>query len=179
LRFAATKINVECSGRATALLNGKQDLGFFATGTGIDMKYRKHIRLRYYDYKTNGFYFVTMCSSKRLGYLNRYREIITNHLDKIPMKFSGVAIDYVKFMPDHVHIIFIFEESMKSLSQIIQWFKSGTTLLVKRNGFTSRYFWQANYYEHVIRSDKSLTRIREYIENNPLVEELNWNKLDP
>jgi len=27
--------------------------------------------------------------------------------------------------------------------------------------------WQRNYYEHIIRSDESLHRIREYIINNP------------
>ena len=28
--------------------------------------------------------------------------------------------------------------------------------------------WQRNYYEHVIRNESELTRIREYIANNPL-----------
>jgi REP element-mobilizing transposase RayT len=28
--------------------------------------------------------------------------------------------------------------------------------------------WQRNYYEHVIRRDESLAKIREYIETNPL-----------
>jgi len=28
--------------------------------------------------------------------------------------------------------------------------------------------WHRNYYEHIIRDDKSLDRIREYIANNPL-----------
>jgi REP element-mobilizing transposase RayT len=27
--------------------------------------------------------------------------------------------------------------------------------------------WQRNYWEHVIRNDASLKRIREYIQNNP------------
>lgn len=30
--------------------------------------------------------------------------------------------------------------------------------------------WQRNYYDHVIRNDDDLNRIREYIENNPA----NW-----
>lgn len=33
-------------------------------------------------------------------------------------------------------------------------------------------FWQKNYYEHVIRSDSELERIRQYIVNNPLKWEL-------
>jgi len=28
--------------------------------------------------------------------------------------------------------------------------------------------WQRNYYEHIIRNETSLLRIREYIVNNPL-----------
>ena len=27
--------------------------------------------------------------------------------------------------------------------------------------------WQRNYYEHIIRNDESMNRIREYIINNP------------
>ncbi len=30
--------------------------------------------------------------------------------------------------------------------------------------------WQRNYYDHIIRNDRSLNRIREYIINNPV----NW-----
>jgi REP element-mobilizing transposase RayT len=30
--------------------------------------------------------------------------------------------------------------------------------------------WQRNYYEHIIRNEKEMTRIREYIVTNPL----NW-----
>ena len=28
--------------------------------------------------------------------------------------------------------------------------------------------WQRNYYEHIIRSDESLNRIRQYIRDNPM-----------
>jgi REP element-mobilizing transposase RayT len=32
--------------------------------------------------------------------------------------------------------------------------------------------WQQNYYEHVLRNDRELDRVREYITNNPLQWEL-------
>ena len=41
--------------------------------------------------------------------------------------------------------------------------------LLKRSG---QPLWQRNYYEHVIRSEESLNRIREYIATNPLRWEL-------
>jgi len=41
---------------------------------------------------------------------------------------------------------------------------------VKRSGwppFRGR-LWQRNYYEHIIRDEDALNRIRQYIANNPL-----------
>jgi len=38
--------------------------------------------------------------------------------------------------------------------------------------------WQPNYYEHVIRNESALNKIREYIINNPDKEEYDWGKLD-
>ena len=35
-------------------------------------------------------------------------------------------------------------------------------------------FWQRNYYEHVIRSERDLEKIRNYIDGNPL-----WWQEDP
>jgi len=32
--------------------------------------------------------------------------------------------------------------------------------------------WQRNYYEHIIRNEEALFRIREYIQNNPK----NWER---
>jgi putative transposase len=60
-----------------------------------------------------------------------------------------------------------------SLGKILQWFKTMTTNRylagVKQSGwhpFPGR-LWQRNYYEHVIRNEESLNRIREYITTNP------------
>ncbi|QLH54999.1 MAG: hypothetical protein CH6_4535 [Candidatus Kapaibacterium sp.] len=60
------------------------------------------------------------------------------------------------------------------LPRVVQWFKTMTTNdyinNVKNNGWRPFYrkLWQRNYYEHVIRNENELIRIREYIMNNPL-----------
>lgn len=61
-----------------------------------------------------------------------------------------------------------------SIPKIIQTFKRYSTLeyikLVKQNilpPFKKR-IWQRNYYDHIIRDEKSFLKIYEYIENNPL-----------
>ncbi|MCK4231825.1 transposase, partial [candidate division WOR-3 bacterium] len=57
----------------------------------------------------------------------------------------------------------------RSLGSIVGSFKSAVTRRVNRmqasHGAT---FWQRNYYEHVIRNEKELNLIRQYIMDNPL-----------
>ncbi len=59
------------------------------------------------------------------------------------------------------------------LHTIIQWFKTMTTNYyirgVRQSGwraFPGR-LWQRNYYEHIIRNEAALHRIRQYIMDNP------------
>ena len=60
-----------------------------------------------------------------------------------------------------------------TLGTIMDWFKTMTTNEyirgVKQSGWPSfpGKFWQRNYYEHVIRTEEELNRIREYIMYNP------------
>jgi len=64
------------------------------------------------------------------------------------------------------------------LPGIVQWFKTMTTNEyihgVKQFGWPrfDKRLWQRNYYEHIIRNEDDLNRIREYIVNNPLKWEL-------
>jgi REP element-mobilizing transposase RayT len=47
-------------------------------------------------------------------------------------------------------------------------FKSAVAVRIKRlHGAPQAPIWQRNYYEHVIRDENSLNRIREYVLNNP------------
>ena len=69
-----------------------------------------------------------------------------------------------------------FIQTHQSISDIIQRFKSWTTFQfqegIKRKGSESmhRRLWQRNYFEHVVRNDEDLNRIRKYIQANPA----NW-----
>ncbi len=69
------------------------------------------------------------------------------------------------------------------LQSIVQWFKTMTTNEYIRNVKNlkwkpfDRKLWQRNYYEHIVRDEKELYRIRQYIKNNP-IEYLRKNKDD-
>ena len=59
------------------------------------------------------------------------------------------------------------------LPEIVQWFKTMTTNEYIRGVKTMGWppfpgkLWQRNYYEHIIRNEAELDRIRTYIANNP------------
>jgi putative transposase len=60
------------------------------------------------------------------------------------------------------------------LQQIVRWFKTMTTNEyirgIRDHGWPrfEKHLWQRNYYEHIIRDETDLVRIRRYIVNNPL-----------
>ena len=59
-----------------------------------------------------------------------------------------------------------FRSPSKTVGSIVRGFKIGVTKWVRTN--TDVYaVWQRNYYDHIIRNETSLNRIREYILTNP------------
>ena len=107
---------------------------------------------------------------------------------RIPQKFEGVELDSNVVMPNHFHGVIVIvgadqcvcpnmkkagEHTGSPLHHVIQWFKTMTTNEyikgVKEKGWKpfEKRFWQRNYYEHIIRNERELLKIREYILNNP------------
>jgi len=159
---------------------------------------RKHIRLKGYDYCQAGEYFVTICSRARehlFGEIvdgNMILNVIGTTANEcwteIPSHFPNVEIDAFVVMPNHVHgIIRIMDDPGRdvqlniptdkyhskispkagSLAVIVRTYKAAVTTICRKHGIDG-FGWQSGFYEHVIRNDRSLARIREYIANNPL-----------
>ena len=154
---------------------------------------RRSIRLAHYDYSQNGAYFMTLCVHARLSIfgqivdgamqLNECGSLVASEWCRTSAIRPQVALDEFVVMPNHFHAIITIEDSRRgvlpyahpkfqspsqSLGSIVRGFKSATTMLINsmRNSSGARV-WQRNYYEHVIRNESELTRIREYIVNNP------------
>ncbi|MGH7909933.1 MAG: transposase, partial [Thermodesulfobacteriota bacterium] len=64
-----------------------------------------------------------------------------------------------------------------SLASIIGQFKSTTTKRIHSIG-NSDFAWQSRFYDHIIRNEKSLQKIREYIHNDPLKWDIDENNPD-
>jgi REP element-mobilizing transposase RayT len=111
----------------------------------------------------------------------------------IPRHFPQVALDEFIVMPNHVHGIIVIGDdaggdvgahvgakdgandysplpgvrgTSRTVGSIVRGFKIGATKWMRRNTKV-RAVWQRNYYEHVIRGERALGRIRRYIEDNP------------
>jgi len=94
-------------------------------------------------------------------------------------KFPSVTFDASVAMPDHFHGILLVNcvasqpGESPSLSRVIQWFKTMTTAEYFRGvrdcGWprVARRLWQRGFYDHIIRNETELARIRLYVEGNP------------
>ncbi len=121
----------------------------------------KDIRLKQYDYKTDGYYFVTAVCHERSNFLEGKESLVELELKDLIAKTPGSLLDYFVVMPNHVHVIFILHNSKMYLGELVRRFKA------KISHKLGQKLWQPNYYEHVIRNEKALEKNREYIVNNP------------
>lgn len=72
------------------------------------------------------------------------------------------------------------DRSKMLLSKIIHGFKSSVTRTVHNKYPGTRFAWQKSFYDHIIRNEDDLMRIRSYIVSNPLrwsIDRLNGEKV--
>jgi putative transposase len=108
---------------------------------------------------------------------------------RAPQLRPYVRLDAYVIMPDHLHGILIWDPNPndfgvasrgcndassltrppRSLGSFVAGFKAICTKRINElRGGSEPPVWQRNYYEHVIRNQNSLRRIRRYILQNPV-----------
>ncbi len=144
-----------------------------------NLKYRKHIRLSSKFYIGTGWYFITLVSKKRQNlFTEQIKVILEEALHNIPKMFSGWQIDFFVIMPNHLHFILASIESNFSLDKVIGAYKSLVYKQLRQELGLKESPWQLNYYEHIIRSENELNKIRLYIKANPFEEIIDWKQID-
>jgi len=115
--------------------------------------------------------------------LTNIGKTVEKFLHNIDTVYENASLVSHVIMPDHVHFIVDLQERQTNqqeswqtnqqilgqtrasapttIPKIVQSLKG---LVTKELGFPA---WQRNYYERVIRSEKELFQMMEYIENNP------------
>lgn len=147
------------------------------------------LRLRDHDYAGAHTYLVTICIYHRsclFGevrdgalYLNAAGVMIDSWWHTIPATYPSVLLDAFVVMPNHVHGVISLGscpdvlDGGPSLSEVMGWFKTRTGndygLGVRELGWPpyDGKLWQSGFYDHIIRTNAALERIRRYIANNP------------
>jgi putative transposase len=158
--------------------------------------HRRSIRLKGYDYSQAGAYYVTIVARNHVCLfgqvfnaemrLNDAGQMIQSQWGALPRRFPNVELDEYVVMPNHMHGIILIGDGADGgvgaihesplriqrrkmlLPKIIGYFKMNTAKHI--NGMRDTQgapVWQRNYYEHIVRNEQDLARIREYIVNNP------------
>jgi putative transposase len=157
---------------------------------------RRSIRLPGYDYSQPGACFVTVCTRDReclfgeveAGQvrLNEAGCAVAGTWIWLGRQYPYVELDEWVVMPNHLHGILIIHANptdepgrggsrtaptlpkRKPLGRLIGAFKMVSSKRINElRGRPGAAIWQRNYYEHVIRDEEDLRRIREYIAHNP------------
>jgi putative transposase len=163
---------------------------------------RRSIRLHEYDYTDSKAYFITICTYNRAllfgqviagkMQLNSTGELVKEEWLKSAILRPYLVLDLFVVMPNHFHAIVLLAHKQGatsrapareqfgkpvsgSLPTVIRAFKAAVSRCLN----TKPALWQRGYYEHVIRNDCDLQRIRDYIETNPLRWELDHENPQP
>lgn len=159
-----------------------------------DIHNRKSIRLKGYDYSQAGLYFITICCAnkqQRFGSivaekmeLSEFGKIAHNQWTQLPDRFNNCELHEFVVMPNHIHgIIQIVRAGLApapcedpaptnpSIADIIGAYKSIVSAeclnIFKSRDEVMGKLWQRDYFEQIIKDDRALINITEYIRNNP------------
>ncbi len=155
-----------------------------------DIHHRRSIRLKGYDYSRAGAYFVTLCTQNRECLfgdimngkmrLNEVGIFVADSWEWLAEQYDHVSMDAYEVMPNHLHGIIVIADGCrggsrtaptdqrKPIGRLIGAFKTVSTKRINElRHAPGTKLWQRNYWEHIIRDESELNRIREYIQNNP------------
>ncbi|MBN2061462.1 MAG: transposase [Deltaproteobacteria bacterium] len=114
--------------------------------------------------------------------LNDFGRIVEEELKKSQIIRDEIIIDQYAIMPNHIHCIIGITDGNNAggqpaaptkgtLSSFVNGFKSAVTTRINTlRNMPGEPVWQRSFYDHVIRNERSLNAIREYILANPV----NW-----
>jgi REP element-mobilizing transposase RayT len=137
--------------------------------------------LQTYDY-SSGVFFVTICAHQRQQIFGSVRNgnwhpstlgyLLSDELQRLPHNFPNVLLDAYQVMPNHLHFIASIRPAGESngcrgLASLIGSYKSAVTRKAGELGIKpAGLIWMRGFYDHVVRHERALDRIRDYITNN-------------
>ena len=148
----------------------------------------------HFDYSSPGAYFITIVTANRTALFGEIVDSNVSHSSfglvavalwqRLPTLFDFVELDEWVLMPNHLHAVLWITGSAPatesglaprdallkphSLGAVVGNFKSVSARRINQMRKTAGgAVWQTNFYERVIRNDREMLAVREYIAGNP------------
>lgn len=148
-------------------------------------KRRKNsIRKPDWDYRTPGFYFITICTHQRQHLFDdaSIRQVVETLILALPTFDScdHITLDRWVVMPNHIHLSIFLADTVeyqtipfssknlmpRSVGTLVATLKGKITRQVRQD-HPDLQVWQRGYWDRIVRDEEELNRIREYIRLNP------------
>ncbi len=158
---------------------------------------RNTLRHANHSYTQPGAYFITICAHKGIPVfgcivdermeLNPLGRIAHRAWLDLPNRHTHIKVDPFVIMPNHVHaLIWIQAEITEgstareygnpvagSISMLVTAYKGAVTKKANNaNEMPGPSLWQRNFYDRIVRSERELANVQEYIRTNPV----RWQK---
>ncbi len=121
---------------------------------------------------------------------NEIGQAIAETWARLSQHYSSVELDEFIVMPNHIHGVILLKEPASDvagdraglkpaptpnqrrrhgLPEVVRGFKTFSARRINSlRGNPGAPVWQRNYYEHVVRNEEELNRIRQYVRDNPV-----------
>ena len=126
-------------------------------------------------------YFITMVTENRRPLLVENINLLRDAF-RHSKSFFDYTIDSIVIMPDHLHMVIVPKEYdaypkivrsikthfSKRLKSLESWAEVPTLRTQSQVKKRELGIWQRRFYEHTVRDDRDLQRLRDYIHYNPV-----------
>ena len=132
---------------------------------------RAHLRRldRVFSDSATPVFFLTICTHRRRPLLRDpgVAAIVVDALERAESRYDWRVGRYV-VMPDHVHLFCApTSEDARSLSSFVGYWKRASAARIQRHCLPS-FRWQAEFFDHMLRSHESYAGKWEYVRANPV-----------
>ena len=153
----------------------------------MDKEKRKPTRLQNFDYSSNGYYFITICTKDMECILSTIENvgdgvldvprinlsecgiIVKNRIIEINKVYSNVTAEHYVIMPNHLHILLFVDNGTSRTPSPTNSLVSSYVSTLKRmtNKEIGSTIWQRSFYDHIIRYEEDYLNHIQYINENP------------
>ncbi len=132
-------------------------------------KPHRHLRRMDFLWEDHPVYLITTCTFARKPVLATadVSAILIDEWRTAPARHGWNVARYV-IMPDHVHFFCAARQEARPLEDFVGRWKEWTSKrFIRELGFT-RAVWQAEFHDHLLRSDESFSEKWDYVYRNPV-----------